>query len=258
VIGELQLAAFLALVCLVVLRVSGRLEFLADELPSPRRRWLGLALLFVILTMAVFYPVATFGEAQEFDPLNVNFLALFAGHLVLILYLFSWWLLSGRPPWREYLSLPRQPFLRAVWTGIVAGSVGWAVTLLITAVVAASAGSVTQAPLSPPEAPPLMLWLATIPAWRKAVIVGMAMTVEEGFFRAFLQPRIGIGLSTTLFALAHFNYGLPLMVVAVFTISLIFGTLFELRRNLVPCIVAHGVFDAIQIFLIIPLAVRNM
>lgn len=256
-IGELQLAAFLALVCLLVLHLSGRLEFLADEM-SGARRWVGLALLFAILTLAVFYPVATFGEAKDFDPLHVDFLALFAGHMVLLLFLFAWWLLSGRPPVREYLSLPRQPLGPAVLTGIFAGSVGWAVTLLVTAIVAASAGSLTEAPLAPSEAPPLMLWLATLPVWRKAIIVGMAMTVEETFFRAFLQPRIGIVLSTTLFALAHFNYGLPLMVVAVFTISMIFGTVFELRRNLVPCIVAHGVFDAIQIFVIIPLAVSNL
>jgi membrane protease YdiL (CAAX protease family) len=258
VIGEMQLAALLALACLVGLRVSGRLDFVTDELRGTWRRWVGLAMLFAILALAVFYPVATFGEAAEFDPVDVNFWALFAGHLVLLGFLLAWWLVSGRPAWREYLSLPRQRLGRAVWLGAIAGATGWAVTLLVTAAVAASAGSVTDAPLAPREVPPLMLWLAHLPVWRKAIIVVMAMTVEEGFFRAFLQPRIGLVLSTALFALAHFNYGLPLMVVAVFTISMIFGAVFEARRNLVPCIVAHGVFDSIQIFLIIPLAVSNM
>jgi membrane protease YdiL (CAAX protease family) len=141
---------------------------------------------------------------------------------------------------------------------VFAGSVGWAVTLLVTAAVAASAGQFSPAPLAPREPPPVMLWMASLPLWRKAVIVAVAMTVEEAFFRGYLQPRIGLLLSTVLFALAHFNYGLPLMVVAVFTISAIFGVLFEVRRNLLACVIAHGVFDSIQIFVIIPIAVRQL
>jgi membrane protease YdiL (CAAX protease family) len=90
------------------------------------------------------------------------------------------------------------------------------------------------------------------------MIVGAAMSVEEAFFRGFLQPRLGLALSTLLFTLAHVNYGLPFMVVAVLTISAILGALFAVRRNLLPCMVAHGVFDAIQIFLVIPFAVRQL
>jgi membrane protease YdiL (CAAX protease family) len=258
VIGDLQLAAVLTLACLVALRGLGRLDFLQAELGPGRRRWLGLGLVFVVLAMAVFFPVATYGDARLFDPLNVHFATLFAGHALLVLFLLAWWWLSGRPPWREYLSLPRQRLAGVVGSGIFAGSVGWAITLLVAAGVASSVGSVTEVPLAPPEAPPIMLWMAGLPLWRKLVIVVVAMTVEEGFFRAFLQPRVGLWLSTTLFALAHFNYGLPLMVVAVFTISLVFGTLFQVRRNLLSCIIAHGIFDSIQIFLIIPLAVRHL
>src|SRR5262245_29817342 len=117
-----------------------RLEFLHWELDGNRRRWLGLALLYVVLTVAVFFPVATFGEARDFDPADIDFWALFAGHLLLVSFLVAWWLLSGRPAWRSYLSLPRQPLARACWSGVTTGAVGWAVTLLVTAVVAASAG----------------------------------------------------------------------------------------------------------------------
>ena len=257
-IGDLQLAAVLAVACLVALRALGRLEFLQVELGGGRRRWLGLGLLFIVLALAVFLPVATYGEARFFDPLDVHFATLFAGHALLVLFLFTWWWLSGRPDWREYLSLPRQPFPGVVWSGLVTGTLGWALTLLVAAGVASSVGSVSDVPLAPPEAPPVMLWMAGLPLWRKAMIVGIAMTVEEGFFRAFLQPRLGLLISTTLFALAHMNYGLPLMIVAVFTISLVFGTLFQVRHNLLPCVIAHGIFDSIQIFVIIPIAIRHL
>lgn len=257
-IGELQLAAVLSLVCLVALRFTGRLEFLQWELEGSGRRGLGLGLLFTILTIAVFFPVATVGQASGFDPTDADFRALFAGHVVLVAFLVAWWLLSGRPAWREYLSLPAQPLAAVVWRGVATGAVGWAVTLLVTAIVASAVGSISEQALAPRQPPPVMLWMAHLSYTRKAVIVAVAMTVEETFFRAFLQPRLGLFASTLLFALAHFNYGLPLMVVAVFTISLIFGLLFELRRNLLPCILAHGVFDAIQIFVIIPLAIRQL
>jgi membrane protease YdiL (CAAX protease family) len=42
-----------------------------------------------------------------------------------------------------------------------------------------------------------------------------AMTVEEAFFRSFLQKRIGLIASTILFALAHFTYGNPLLLIGV-------------------------------------------
>jgi membrane protease YdiL (CAAX protease family) len=253
-VREFALAASMAAACLLLLRGSGRLEFLRRELAEGPRRWAGAVLLFAVLMVAVFFPVATFGEAREFDPETSSFWSLFAGHALLVGFLAAWWAAAGRPPWREFLVLPRQPARGAIWIGMVAGALGWAATLVVTAAVAASAGAVSESSLGPAEVPPIMLWLAALPAWRKAVVVAVAMTVEEAFFRSFLQSRLGLGVSTLLFALAHFNYGLPLMVVAVFTISLVFGALFEVRRNLVPCMAAHGVFDAIQIFVIIPLA----
>jgi len=257
-VTELQLAALMAAGTLIALQLAGRLEFVRREMAEGARRGLALALLFAILALAVFLPVATFGRAQELDLDEIGFLRLFAGHAVLLIFLAAWWWLAGRPGGRVYLALPRRPLAPEIRAGLLAGAVGWAATLTLTAIVAATASSLAGADLGPSAPPPLMLWLADLPAWRKLLIVGVAMTVEEAFFRAFLQQRLGLGLSTALFALAHFNYGLPFLVVAVFSISLIFGALFEVRRHLLACVVAHGVFDAIQIFLIIPMALRGM
>jgi membrane protease YdiL (CAAX protease family) len=255
---EARLAAVLSVAALAVLHLAGRLAFLRQELARAWQRWLGLALLFAVLAAAVFYPVATAGDVLHLDPAAIAFPEIFSGHLLLVAFLVAWWALSGRPSWQTFLHLSPEGLGAAVRDGVVVGSLGWSATLLVTFAVAASAGAVTSAPLGPAEVPPIMLWMADLPVWRKALIVGAAMSVEEAFFRGFLQTRLGLPASTLLFALAHVNYGLPFMVVAVLTISVILGALFALRRNLVSCVIAHGVFDAIQIFVIIPFAVRQL
>jgi membrane protease YdiL (CAAX protease family) len=84
------------------------------------------------------------------------------------------------------------------------------------------------------------------------------MTVEEAFFRSFLQKRIGLIASTILFALAHFTYGNPLLLIGVTVISLVIGITFHRTKNVLPGVIAHGVFDAIQLFVIVPFAVKMM
>jgi len=96
--------------------------------------------------------------------------------------------------------------------------------------------------------------MAAMPWWKKALLVLSAMTVEEAFFRAWLQKRIGLIASTTLFALAHFTLGQPLLLIGVALISLVIGFTFYRTKNVLPGVVAHGVFDAVQLFVIIPIA----
>jgi membrane protease YdiL (CAAX protease family) len=89
--------------------------------------------------------------------------------------------------------------------------------------------------------------------------LGIALSagiVEETFFRGFLQPRIGIVLSTLLFALAHLSYDQPIMLVGVGLLSILYGLLVRWRRNLWPAIVAHFLFDAIQLLIVIPAVLR--
>ena len=99
-------------------------------------------------------------------------------------------------------------------------------------------------------------WMASQPAWKKILIILSAMTVEEFFFRAWLQSRVGLLVSTALFAVAHFTLGQPLLLIGVTVISLVIGFTFYRTKNVLPGIVAHGVFDAIQLFVIIPIAFR--
>jgi membrane protease YdiL (CAAX protease family) len=102
----------------------------------------------------------------------------------------------------------------------------------------------------------MIAWLAALPLWKKGMIVFSAMTVEEAFFRGWLQKRVGVILSTILFALAHSGFGQPLLLIGISVISLIIGLTFYRTKNLIPCIIIHGVFDGVQLFVIIPVIVK--
>ncbi|HEX3108272.1 MAG TPA: CPBP family intramembrane glutamic endopeptidase, partial [Thermoanaerobaculia bacterium] len=105
--------------------------------------------------------------------------------------------------------------------------------------------------------PPAMVgWIATLPVWKKCVLVLSAMTVEEAFFRGWLQKRIGLIASTVCFALAHAGYGQPFLLIGVALISLVIGFTFYRTKNIIPGVIAHGVFDAVQLFVIIPIAFK--
>ena len=108
------------------------------------------------------------------------------------------------------------------------------------------------------EVSPTIVWLVAQPLAVRILIVVSAMIVEELFFRAFLQPRVGAIAATLMFTAAHGAYGQPLVLVGILVISTVLSITFAIYRNVLPCIVAHGVFDSIQMFVIIPLALKGV
>ena len=58
------------------------------------------------------------------------------------------------------------------------------------------------------------------------------------------------------FVLAHANYEQPLMLVGVGILSLIFALLVRWRQNIWAAVAAHTVFDAIQLLVVVPLALE--
>lgn len=249
--------AFLVWITIVVL--NERYNLLScDRFPSPLLKWIAylwLGTLMVglayIVTGAALAPVT----AKQLE--NVSFVNLFEMHAILMLFLLGWWLLSGRPPLREFLQIRHERPAEVVAIGVATGVGGWLFTIIMAMVVALllkAAGLLDQ----PPDPPAMIGWMANLAWWKKALIVLSAMSVEEFFFRSFLQKRIGLVASTVLFALAHFSYGNPLLLVGVTIISLVISVAFYRTKNVVPGIIAHGVFDAIQLFVIVPIAVRVM
>lgn len=259
---EAPLAGALAVACLLLLAAGGRLRWLRAELPTWPRRALGLTLLWGIFTTVVFLPTVMPGEAMDIDPETMAFPSLFAGHALLVVFLAAWWALAPAQPPQRFLHL--QPATAAdLRLGVQVGAAGWALALAAGAVVAMVLALLgwdglveTDASGAPaPVVPPLIAWLADLPLGHKLVVIAVAMTVEEAFYRAFLQARLGLLASSVLFALSHAGYGLPTLSASVLVVSLAIGWAFRRRGRLLPCIVAHGFFDAVQLLIVLPLVV---
>lgn len=254
----LPLAA-VALVYVAIILLNERFNLLStDRFPSRVAKiaayvWLGLFLL--VIALLVTGSSLRTPTAKELT--STPFYRLFALHWILIAFLMVWWLLSGRPPLHEYLSIrPAKPG-EAVMTGLAVGFGGWMFTLMVALVIGLILSAAGLIPKNP-QPSPMIGYMAALPLWKKATIVLSAMTVEEAFFRGWLQKRVGLLASTTLFAVAHSGFGQPLLLIGVFVISLIIGFTFYRTKNLIPGIVAHGVFDAIQLFVIIPVLFKML
>jgi membrane protease YdiL (CAAX protease family) len=110
-----------------------------------------------------------------------------------------------------------------------------------------------------PKSPPALVpFIAGLPVWVRFLVSLSAGVVEESFFRGFLQPRMGIFLSTLFFAAAHLSYGQPFMLIGITLLSLIYGFLVKWRQNLWPAIAAHALFDGVQLLVVVPAALKML
>jgi membrane protease YdiL (CAAX protease family) len=147
-------------------------------------------------------------------------------------------------------------WLLEIGIGILAGAAGWllmVLTMMAVVGIFVVAGGEESLPTAPPEMVSLVIGLPM------AIRIAIGLTagiVEETFFRGFLQPRIGIALSTLFFAMAHLSYDAPFMLFGLTVLSLLFAFLVRWRRNVLAAIVAHATFDLIQLLVVVPLALR--
>ena len=249
----------MAVVYLGIVILNERFNLLSvDRFASPAAKvfayaWLGVFLLGV----AILVTGAALKTPTAKELASTPFYRVFALHWILILFLFVWWLLTGRPPVTAFLNIRRDRPGEAVMAGLAVGFGGWLFTLAVALIIGLILSAAGVIPKNP-QPSPMIGYMAALPVWKKATIVLSAMTVEEAFFRGWLQKRIGLLASTILFAIAHSGLGQPLLLIGVFVVSLIIGFTFYRTKNLIPAIVAHGVFDAIQLFVIVPVVFKMM
>jgi len=232
--------------------------FSQDRFPTKAHKLGAYAALIGLFGLLAFLVSASSEAPATAEQLSdMPFWSLFTMHGILVVFLAVWWGLTGRPSFSDYFSLRKESAGDDALAGLALGVGGWFVTISIALVV----GLILQAMGHVGEdvkVPAAVPWMASLAAWKKCLLVFSAMTVEELFFRAWLQKRIGLILSTGLFVIAHAGFGQPLMFIGISVISLVIGITFYRTKSLLPCIVAHGVFDAIQLFNIIPVAVQFM
>jgi membrane protease YdiL (CAAX protease family) len=145
---------------------------------------------------------------------------------------------------------------REVLIGLLLGILAWAAVLLALAIAVAVWAMGGGRSLPKPSA--IVPWIAALPVMVRVMVSLSAGFVEEVFFRGFLQPRVGIALSSAFFVLAHVSYGQPFMLLGVCLLSLIYAFLVRWRQTIWPAIAAHALFDGIQLLVIIPAAMRLM
>ena len=145
---------------------------------------------------------------------------------------------------------------REIGLGLLLGVGAWVVVLLGLLLLGLLLVAMGAEDLVPKQPPALIPFIAGLPVLVKILISLSAGVVEEWFFRGFLQPRLGLLLSTAMFVLAHFAYGQPFMLIGIGLLSLIYGLLVKWRQNIWPAIAAHALFDAVQLLVVVPGALR--
>ncbi len=248
--------ACIAIVYVAMIVLNERIDLFRDRFPTTAAKfgayvWLG----FFMVLLCVVIVASSLSPPTAKDLARVPFYSLFSLHAILFVFLLGWWLLTKRPPWREFLSVRSGRPGEAVLTGLAVGVGGWVFTIAAALLIALLLQALKLLP-EQPEPSAMIAWMANLPLWKKGLIVLSAMTVEEAFFRGWLQKRVGLIASTILFALAHAGLGQPFLLIGVTLISLVIGFTFYRTKDLVPGVIAHGVFDAIQLFVIIPIAFR--
>lgn len=236
-------------------------RLVVEQFPGPVRRAIAVVVLTLTLAVTAILPLSRIGHpAPMIDIESMSVPELFLGHAILAGCLLAWWALAGCRPLPAFLHFRLDRPREQIKIGVVAGLGGWAVTMLVMALTGALLGVGADAGAAggvEPEIPEMVRAIVGLSIPMRLALVCSAGFFEELFFRSFLQARGGLLLSTILFTASHASYGMPLMLVGVFTVSIVLGRVFARRGDVVPCMVAHAVFDAVQLFVILPVVVAN-
>jgi membrane protease YdiL (CAAX protease family) len=249
-------------ILLSLVQARSRAVFAEDGFAEPGRRALAMGLLGAVLVLVVAIPFAGGLMGAKPETKELSLVSVFAVHAILVFFLACYYALSGRRSIAEFLKLTSARPARDLAVGAGIGVVGWVLTIVTAMLILGvwylvSPGFRAQA-TGGGNVSPMIVWLVGQPLWVKLLIVCSAMVVEELFFRGFLQTRVGPVAATLMFTAAHGSYGQPLVLVGILVIATVLAITFSVYRNVLPCIVAHGVFDAIQMFVIIPLALKSL
>ena len=226
------------------------------EFAAPWRAVTAYLLLAAVLVVTVALPIASAWRGSSPRVEAPSPTGLFAAQAILAVFLLLWFALQDRLGAREFFHVPRGRWAARIVRGLLVGAAGWVVTIAAMAVLAVAARGAGVEPQR--GFADVVVWLATRPLWLRLLLIGVAMVVEEAFFRAFLQPRVGLVAATLCFALAHVGYGSPIMAGGVVVIGTILGVTFRRHGDLVICAVAHGTFDAIQLLIVLPIVAAHL
>jgi membrane protease YdiL (CAAX protease family) len=226
-------------------------------------RTTALVMMAAVFWIGVFASLGALQGTPAPPPESLAIPQLFSLHFIFVVALVLWYLLgyAGNGPseansWSTQLGLRATSVGREIGIGVAAGIAGWLgviLTLLAVAGVLYMLGGERAVPDQPPEVIGLVI---ALPILVRLMLSLSAGVVEELFFRGLLQPRIGVLASSTLFVMAHLSYAQPFLLIGVGLLSVLFSALVIWRQNIWAAVSAHAVFDAIQLLIVIPSAMR--
>jgi membrane protease YdiL (CAAX protease family) len=252
----LLLLAGCAGITLSFARARSQAVFAEDGFREPGRRTLAVSLLATVLLLTVAIPFAGGFAGAQPETEDLTVVSLFAVHAILLFFLACYYTLSSRRSLADFLKVRSARPIADLSAGFMIGAAGWLLTILAAVAGIGIWWLIRRSAPGTEENPavsPTILWIVSQPVWVKIAIVVSAMVVEELFFRSFLQTRVGPLAATLMFTAAHGAYGQPLVLIGILVISAVLSVTFAVYGNVLPCIVAHGVFDSIQMFVLIPL-----
>jgi hypothetical protein len=246
---------FIAVVWFGMVYMNERYKlFSSDHFSTDVMKWIAYFFLGVFLLMLTFLIVgSSLHPPTSKDLAKVPFYSLFTLHIILFVFLLGWWLLTRRPPIGEYLNMSRRGFGEAVMTGFAVGVGGWIVTILLALAVALL---LSAAGLIPKDAQPspMIGWMASLPLWKKGTIV------FGNDDRGGVLSRLAAEARRTDFLHTALRAGAPDSPAAAADRRRdhLAGHRRHVYRtkNLQPGIIAHGIFDAVQLFVLIPIAFK--
>ena len=233
----------------------------------PLRRALALSVLVFVFWIGVFGPLLSLGAAPEINIEELNIGSVFLVQGLLLSCLALWYALGlGGVPGvtlgdagarlRRELGLGPVDFKKELGVGLVAGIFAWGLVLSAAMALAAVLFALGAGDWLEQDSPAAIAWLAALPVAFRLLISLTAGVVEEIFFRGFLQKRIGLVAATVLFVAGHAGYGQPFMLFGITLLSLFYGLLARWRGNVWAAMVAHALFDAVQLLVFIPIALE--
>ncbi|MFH0835711.1 MAG: type II CAAX endopeptidase family protein [Candidatus Micrarchaeota archaeon] len=87
--------------------------------------------------------------------------------------------------------------------------------------------------------------------WLLLMAVTLGPIAEELFFRGYIQQKLGVFVTSVIFALFHYGYGSIAEIIAAFSVSVLLGLELRKNKNIIPCILAHAFYNLFSITLIL-------
>ncbi len=206
------------------------------------------------------FPESDLGQSLATGARNTSAGAYAANSITLLIMLglvpVLWLLGSRRSPVEGTLRYLRLHVNRQKALADAGWGVAWGVALLVAAwvlsflyiIATEGTAGLSGALNSTEESSPVVTGLLSVLNWPLAILIATCAAVgEEIFFRGVLQRWVGPWWQAVFFGITHAGYGTLFQVLWPFAAGVVFGRIILNGRSLITVIVAHFVFDIVQL-----------